>query len=264
MSIKLVSWNVNGFRSALSKGLREFLAAEKPDILCLQETKSDQSVFRDERYKLDGYAVHYSCAQKKGYSGVATWLRNGVEPTAVECGIGVKSFDQEGRFLILRFKDFDLYNTYYPSGTTGEIRQAFKYKFLDALHGHLKKLSPQQRSRIVMCGDFNICHRDVDIHHPDTATKLELSGFLPAERAWMDKFEALGFIDTFRAIHGPDKKIYTWWSFRAGARSKNLGWRIDYIWAGKGLQSKIHEANVYDTVKGSDHCPISLEFEAKL
>lgn len=264
MSVKLVSWNVNGFRSALNKGLREFLAVEKPHLLCLQETKSDETVFADERYQLPGYRVHFSCAQKKGYSGVATWVRDGIEPAQVECGIGAKHFDQEGRFVILRFKDFDLYNTYYPSGTTGEIRQAFKYKFLDALYEHVKTLPGRKRSRIVMCGDFNICHREVDIHHPDTATKLELSGFLPAEREWMDKFEALGFVDTFRAIHGPDRKRYTWWSFRAGARSKNLGWRIDYIWVGKGLKEAVQNADIFDTVKGSDHCPISLEIDAEL
>ncbi|MBN8548099.1 MAG: exodeoxyribonuclease III [Deltaproteobacteria bacterium] len=259
MSLKLISWNVNGFRSALTKGLREFVAAEKPHLLCLQETKSDESVFADERFQIPGYSVHVSCAQKKGYSGVATWVRDGITPRSIECGIGVKSFDQEGRFVILRFKDFDLFNTYYPSGTTGEVRQAFKYKFLDALYEYLKGLSPQKRARIVMCGDFNICHREVDIHHPDTATKLELSGFLPAERMWMDKFEELGFIDTFRSVHGPDTKAYTWWSFRAGARGKNLGWRIDYIWAGKGLRSSIQHAHVYSSTAGSDHCPISVE-----
>ncbi|MBX7144993.1 MAG: exodeoxyribonuclease III [Oligoflexia bacterium] len=261
--MKLVCWNVNGFRSALSKGLLDFVASQAPDVLCLQEVKASPDVLEDARYKIPGFRLYHSCATKKGYSGVATWLRDGLpEPSEVLHGIERPVFDHEGRVLILRLKDFDLYNIYFPSGTTGDTRQAFKYRFLDALSDYIVRLPAQQKNRIVMCGDFNICHREIDIHHPQEATKRELSGFLPDERLWMDYFTALGFVDTFRHVHGDTRRDYSWWSFRAGSRKKNLGWRIDYFFVAKTLVSHVRSADILTKIMGSDHCPITLELQA--
>lgn len=257
--MKILSWNVNGYRSAYSKGLPAFLEKESPDIVCLQEIKADEKALADHAYALQGYDPYHSVASKKGYSGVTTFVRAGLVPKAVQRGIGIQHFDSEGRFVILSFEDFDLYNVYYPSGTSGDLRQEFKYKFLESISAHIAALDQKKRDRIVMCGDFNICHREIDIHHPETATKLGLTGFLPEERKWMDSFEALGFVDTFRSVHGPKPKSYTWWSFRANSRAKNLGWRIDYIWVSKKLSTCVQTASIFDSVRGSDHCPISVE-----
>lgn len=258
--MKLICWNVNGFRSAFGKGLPEFVAEKRPHALCVQEIKASPDVMVNEKFCLPGYRVFYSCAEKKGYSGVATWLREDVEePREVLHGIERPVFDNEGRVLIVRLKDFDLYNIYFPSGTTGDTRQAFKYRFLDALSDYIVRLPAEQKNRIVMCGDFNICHREIDIHHPEEATKRELSGFLPDERLWMDYFVALGFVDTFRHVHGDSRREYSWWSFRAGSRKKNLGWRIDYFFVAKALTDKVKNADILGSITGSDHCPITLE-----
>lgn len=258
-------WNVNGLRSALSKGLSNIVAIEKPDIFCCQEVKVQEDQLNDDQKSLSlNYRSIFSCAEKKGYSGVASFFGPNItypSPAQVKRGIGIKEFDSEGRFLITEHEDFDLYNLYYPSGTTGEVRQKFKYKFLDAFHDYVLSLPKAKQNRAIILGDFNICHREIDIHHPDKATKLELSGFLPDERKWMDKFTALGFVDSFRHIHGDVKSSYTWWSFRANSRKKNLGWRIDYIFVAKALSDRIRNATILSDVIGSDHCPITLELD---
>ena len=261
-SVKIVFWNVNGLRAVFNKGLSDFIARERPQIFCAQEIKIQESqLIEDHRNLLSDYQAIYSFAEKKGYSGVANYYQPSFFPLAscVKSGIDSPDLDLEGRFLYSSHQHFDLYNVYFPSGTTGEIRQAFKYRFLDEFYNHLKTLPTEKLARTIIVGDFNICHREIDIHHPKQATKLELSGFLPAERAWMDKFMDLGFIDSFRHIHGDVKDSYTWWSFRANARNKNLGWRIDYCFVGKGLESNLSNASIMPEVKGSDHCPISVE-----
>lgn len=260
--MKLVCWNVNGIRSALNKGLAAFVKKERPDFLCLQETKIDESLAPDMADGLPDYNALFSCAHKKGYSGVATFLGERVkEPKDISGRLGKAVFDNEGRTIISKHQAFTLYNLYFPSGTTGDHRQSFKYKYLDFLYAHLKKLSPRERGKLIICGDFNICHKEIDIHHPHEAEKRKLTGFLPDERAWMDRFVELGFVDTFRHVHGPDKQQFTWWSQRSGARKKNLGWRIDYIFVGKSLAKKITAAKILDKVPGSDHCPIVLELK---
>lgn len=261
MLVKIVSWNVNGFRSAYKKGLPEFVQACGADIICLQEMRVDEATLASPSFALQDFHGFHCVADKKGYSGVSTYTRAGVEPLSVSRGIGREIFDREGRTIVLSFAQFDLYNIYYPSGTSGDHRQSFKYEFLEALYRHLKNLPPEKRRRIVMCGDFNICHREIDIHHPETATRLELTGFLPDERAWMDRFEALGFTDTFRQIHGSRPQCYTWWSFRANSRAKNLGWRIDYIWTSQALSKHIRDASIYADQAGSDHCPVSVDIQ---
>lgn len=261
--MKLISWNVNGLRAVQKKGFAEFVKKEKPDILCLQETKIGRESLDKVDTSLKGYFSHFSSAVKPGYSGVASYFKDGSKVDEKKIGFGIKEkkFDDEGRFLISHHKDFVLYNIYFPSGTSGEIRQDFKYKFLNKLFKHIEKLPKATRDKLIICGDYNICHKEIDIHHPDKAEKLELSGFLPDERKWMDKFADAGFVDTFRHVNGEKKGIYSWWSYRAGARKKNLGWRIDYFFVADKLKKKIKDAKILTKVEGSDHCPIVLELK---
>lgn len=260
--MKLISWNVNGIRAVQKKGYISFVQKQKPDILCLQETKiAIENI--DELEHPAEYQFYLSPAKKKGYSGVATYITKGLltsKSNEIKLGLGKKAFDEEGRFLVTKHNDFILYNIYIPSGTMGEERQNFKYKFLDFILDYLKKLPKAEFNRSIICGDFNICHNDIDIHHPEKATKLGLSGFLPDERAWMNKFTELGFVDTFRFLH-PKKQAYSWWTYRAGAREKNLGWRIDYFFVASALSKRIKRAEILSDVQGSDHCPILLELK---
>ncbi len=258
--LTLWSWNVNGYRSALSKGIRELIKNNGPDILCLQETKVAPEQLEETDRSFPEFEVWYSSAQKKGYSGVATFVREKPEllPSQVQHGIGEAIFDNEGRFVISTHKDFTLYNLYLPSGTSGDERQAFKYKFLDSFYAHLAGLPQKTRDALIICGDFNICHREIDIHHPAQATRLQLTGFLPEERAWVDRFLELGFVDTFRHVHGDVKDRYSWWSFRANSRQKNLGWRLDYFFVSQKLASRVTRADILMDTTGSDHCPVVL------
>lgn len=256
--MKLISWNVNGLRSIFNKDLEGFIIREQPDILCLQETKAWPDQLTAEQLNPLGYTGFFSLASKKGYAGVATYVKNAELVRNFRTALDLPRFDSEGRFLVTELENFTLYNIYFPSGTTGDLRQSFKYDFLDAFFEHLLSLSQPELQRVILCGDFNICHQDIDIHHPAKATKLELSGFLPRERAWLDKLEKLGFIDSFRKIHGPVKQRYSWWTFRAGARKKNLGWRIDYFWLHNSLQNRLKAADILESVGGSDHAPISI------
>lgn len=258
--MNLISWNVNGLRAAYKKGFEEFLSKYKPDILCLQEIKVLEEQLTEEQRNPENYSVYFGPAKRKGYSGVATYIRNdsSIATTKASFGLGDTRFDDEGRYLVTEHKDFTLYNIYIPSGTTGDIRQDFKYDFLAHLYEHLSSQAAAQRKKIILCGDFNICHTAIDIHHPKVAEKRELSGFLPDERKWMDSFSELGYHDSFRLIHGATPHNYTWWSFRANSRAKNLGWRIDYIFVGDGLKKMVTAAEIYPSVMGSDHCPISI------
>ncbi len=258
--MKLYSWNVNGLRSVIKKDFAGFLSKHQPDIICLQETKMISEQFKDLA-EFEGYQLWESSAtHKKGYSGVAVLIHKNIqkEIKVQAKEIGIKHFDQEGRFLILKHKNFTLYNTYFPSGTSGEERQKFKYKFLDAFFEHIKALPAKIQDQLIICGDYNICHKEIDIHHPEIATKRMLTGFLPEERKWMDQFSEHGFIDCYREINGNIKNQYTWWSQRANSRAKNLGWRIDYFFVSKKLGPKIKEAKIFPEISGSDHCPISI------
>lgn len=257
--MKILLWNVNGYRSILGKGLGNILKKERPDVVCLQETKAHPDQLDENHFPLEGYDGQFSSARKKGYSGTATFCQKKLKAETRAVGIGKKAYDSEGRFVVTEVGGLLIYNVYFPSGTSGEERQNFKYKFLDDFLAHLKSLSAKDLSRTIIAGDFNICHKPIDIHHPDKAAKLGLTGFLPEERAWMDRFADFGFVDSFRRMHPGEKDAYTWWSFRANSRAKNLGWRIDYIFVHKNLQSKIRKASILKDVKGSDHCPITLE-----
>ncbi|MCE2778241.1 MAG: exodeoxyribonuclease III [Algoriphagus sp.] len=251
--MKLISYNVNGIRAALNKDFLGWLAKESPDVLGLQEIKAlesdvDFSVFQDL-----GYQVYWYPAVKKGYSGVA--ILSKVAPKAVHYGMGVDAYDDEGRMIRADFDGFSFISAYFPSGTTGDVRQDFKYSFLDDVYGFMQDLK-KEHSGLILSGDYNICHKAIDIHNP--VSNKNTSGFLPEERAWMDKFVELGFIDTFRAFNA-EAGHYSWWSYRANSREKNLGWRIDYHMASKELQNKLKSAVILPDVVHSDHCPVVLE-----
>jgi exodeoxyribonuclease-3 len=250
---KIISYNVNGLRSAMSKGLVEWLQATQADIFCMQEIKStpdqiDVSVFTNL-----GYKCYWYPAEKKGYSGVAIFSK--INPKNVEYGCGISKYDQEGRVLRLDFEDFSIMNTYMPSGSSGEERQAFKFEWLEDFYEYSQKLI-KKIPQIIIVGDYNICHKPIDIHNPVSNAKS--SGFLPEERAWMEKFFQSGFIDSFRYFNNEPHQ-YTWWSYRAGARSKNLGWRIDYQSVSKLMESRLKKALILPEAKHSDHCPTFLE-----
>jgi exodeoxyribonuclease-3 len=258
--MRLVCWNVNGVRACAAKGLSQVVEQLAPDILCLQEIKADADCVQTITTSVGFTDVYCSCAQKKGYSGVASCFGPKAPQALTTRYLPSSDFsDLEGRFVISECADFSLYNLYIPSGTSGEQRQGFKMQFLARLYDHLAQLSTAQRGRIILCGDFNICHKEVDIHHPREATKRKLTGFLPEERAWLDRLAALGFNDAFRMLHPEATQRYSWWSYRAGARKKNLGWRIDYFWLGQEIAKRLRGAEMHEDLLGSDHCPLSLE-----
>ncbi len=253
--MKLISYNVNGIRAALNKDLISWLKSENPDIFCVQETKAHKEQLDTGVFTELGYKQFWFSAQKKGYSSVATFTKQ--EPKTIHYGIENEKFDNEGRFLRTDFKNFTLINSYFPSGTTGTVRQDYKMEYLDEVYNYIKNLQKEQKN-IIICGDFNICHKAIDINHPERHKNT--SGFLPEEREWMDKFLNLGFIDTFRMFDQSPEK-YSWWSYRAGARAKNLGWRIDYFMVSDKLKDKITNAEILADIVHSDHCPITLEID---
>lgn len=250
---KFVSYNVNGIRAAINKGFIDWLTSIDPDVIGLQEVKCldnqiDMAIFTDL-----GYHVYWHSAVKKGYSGVA--ILSKIEPNHVEYGMGLSCYDDEGRMLRADYDNLSFVSAYFPSGTTGDIRQSFKYKFLDDFYGYTQDLKNTLPSLIVS-GDYNICHRAIDIHNP--VSNKNSSGFLPEERAWMEKFITTGFDDSFR-LFNQKPHHYTWWSYRANARNNNKGWRIDYHMSTESLQEQIKRSIILPEAKHSDHCPILLE-----
>jgi exodeoxyribonuclease III len=251
--MKIVTYNVNGIRSAMSKGLLPWLAGVDADVVCLQEIKAGPEQVAVGEIEALGYNHYWHPAQKKGYSGVAIFSR--VKPTSVEYGCGIRTYDDEGRVLRADFGDISVMSVYHPSGSSGDERQAFKMKWLGDFHSYAAELK-KSRPGLVLSGDFNICHRPIDIHNP--VSNARSSGFLPEEREWMEQFINSGFIDTFRHFN-PDPHHYTWWSYRSGARKKNLGWRIDYHLASRELALRLKHAGILPDAVHSDHCPVVLE-----
>lgn len=253
--MKIISWNVNGIRAAQKKGLLEFYHRERPDILCLQETKAhkdqlDALLIKPE----EGVHSYWSSATtRKGYSGTVTYCKE--EPLSVEYGIGIPKYDAEGRFVITKHKDFTLYNVYFPNGGAREERHLFKQDFLKDFREHLAaKLKAGEK--VILVGDYNIAHREIDIHDPVRLSKH--SGFLPEERLWFDQFLETGFVDTFRKKYPDEKERYTWWDMRTFARPANRGWRIDYICVSNNLSESVQDAEILDQQEGSDHCPVLI------
>jgi exodeoxyribonuclease-3 len=251
--MKLISLNLNGIRSATNRGLIDFLKKENPDIICFQEIKAVPDQINTQEFEDLGYNCYWYPAFKKGYSGTALLSR--VLPDFVSKGIGVDLFDSEGRVIRADFEDITLICAYFPSGTTGETRQTVKMQFLGDITAYLDKLK-EDRPKIVLTGDFNICHKPIDINNPNR--HLKTSGFLPEEREWFDNFVDSGWIDTFREFCTEPER-YSWWSYRSGAKDKNLGWRIDYFMVTEPLKSQLQNANILDDVILSDHCPVKLE-----
>jgi len=254
--MKVVSFNANGIRSAAIKGFFDWLTALSPDIVCLQETKVQAAnVALPEAFYPAGYYCEYVDAEKKGYSGVAIYARQ--KPNRVIRQLGFESADTEGRYLQFDYDAFTVASMYFPSGTTGELRQAVKYNFLEKIETHLMALCAAGRP-CILCGDYNIAHQAIDLKNWRANQKH--SGFLPEERAWMDKLLGpMGFVDAFRVLNQSAEQ-YTWWSHRGQARAKNVGWRIDYQIITPDLASKIVNVAIYNTPFFSDHAPLVIEY----
>ena len=250
--MKIYSWNVNGIRAIKNKGFIEWITNEQPEILCLQETKIQEEQISDELKNIEGYYSYFCCAQKKGYSGVAIYTKQ--KPISIMRGIGIEKFDNEGRILIAEFENFTLFNIYFPNGQKDEDRLSYKMEFYDELLFYCESLRKKGK-KLIICGDYNTAHNVIDLKNPKANEKY--SGFLPIERAWMDKFISHGYVDTFRYLY-PEEVKYSWWSYRFKAREKNAGWRLDYFFITKDLLSELKEASILNDVVGSDHCPVSI------
>jgi exodeoxyribonuclease III len=253
--MRIISYNVNGIRAAIGKGFMQWLQAADPDVLCLQETKAQPEQVPQFEFEALGYRNYWFSAQKKGYSGVAILTKH--IPDLVVAGMGKKEYDDEGRVLRVDFGDVSILSVYHPSGTTGDIRQAFKMQWLDDFFHYIHELK-QVRPNLVISGDFNICHHPIDIHDP--VRNVGSSGFLPEERQWITKFLNSGFIDSFRYFV-KEPHHYTWWSYRVNARERNLGWRIDYHIVSESLEKRLKRAAILPHAIHSDHCPALLEIE---
>jgi len=250
---KMISWNVNGIRAVHRKGAFEWLLHESPDLFCVQETKAHPDQLGKEIVELEGYTAYFSSAERKGYSGVALYCKE--KPLAVTNGFGDPRFDSEGRILIADYERFVLFNIYYPNGKGSRERLAYKMEFYDAFLEYADRLKQQGRSLIV-CGDVNTAHKEIDLARPKENEKS--SGFLPEERAWIDRFLSQGFIDTFRLFHSEPGQ-YTWWDMKTRARERNIGWRIDYFYVSENLRDNVKAAYIQPDVMGSDHCPVGIE-----
>ncbi len=247
--MKIVTWNINGLRSA-TNDLTDFLSTYDPDILCLQEIKVDDSRLPESLKNFDGYHSYWFHAQKPGYSGVAIYTK--VKPKKVVCGMGDEAFDREGRTILAEFDDFTLVNFYLPHSGRELGRLDFKLQANEAM----KKFIEKQKADVLVCGDLNVAHQEIDLARPKDNTKN--AGFTPVEREFMDQLISLGWIDLFRALH-PSAREYTWWSQRAGVRERNIGWRIDYFLAKKKLSQRVKDVKILSEVIGSDHCPVLIE-----
>jgi exodeoxyribonuclease-3 len=254
--MRIVSWNVNGIRACLEKGFEKVVREMDADFFCLQESKAQrEQVDLEGPYpKLHALQSTWASAEKKGYSGTVIFTPH--QKLELRSTMGLKPYDAEGRANVAFGKGFSLVNLYFPNGGASEERHNFKMKFLDDLIPWLKKLEAE-RGPVILCGDYNIAHTEIDIHDP--ASNKDSSGFKPEERAWMTKFLDAGFVDTFRLMHPGKKDQYSWWSFRQRSRERNKGWRIDYICVSRALENKIRAAEIHPAVLGSDHCPISLD-----
>lgn len=249
----IISYNVNGIRSAIRKDFPLWLNHSKPDIICLQEIKAKEDQIDTSVFTSLGYHCYWYSAQKPGYSGTAILTK--IKPDKIHYGIGLEAYDNEGRILRADFGDTSVISVYMPSGSSGPERQAFKMQFLTDFDKYITDLK-QERKKLIISGDYNICHQPIDIHNPKR--NKNTSGFLPEERAWITNFIESGFVDTFRYFN-KEPHHYSWWSYRANARKKNLGWRIDYHMATNNLLPQLKRATILSKATHSDHCPIMIE-----
>ncbi len=252
--MKLISWNVNGLRANIKKGGFDWFLKENPDIYCVQETKAHPDQLPESVLKPQGYTSYFDHSKgRRGYSGVAVFTKK--QPKKVIYGLGIENLDQEGRFIGLYFDDFVIFNIYFPNGGGGPDRLKFKLDYYDAFLKLLEK-TKKTYGKIIFCGDVNTAHAPLDLARPKENEKN--TGYLPVERAWLDKVVTKGYVDTFRELH-PNEVKYSYWDMKTFARERNVGWRIDYFFVSRTFFKMVAKAEIYDTVFGSDHCPIALE-----
>lgn len=254
-SLKISSWNVAGIRACEKKGFHDWVNEARPDIICLQETKALPEQLSEKLVNPKNYDALYVPAERKGYSGVATWVKKGIE---FEHTVGLKreEFDCEGRTLITEFQDFILINCYFPNGKRDHSRVPYKLDFSREVAKQALALRKKKKKEVVICGDYNTAHHEIDLANPKTNVKS--TGFLPIEREWMDEFQSQGFVDLFRKFTPEENGHYTWWTYRGDCRERNIGWRIDYFWSTEGLLDRVKSCDHSIEVLGSDHCPINL------
>ena len=251
--MKILSWNINGIRAACKKGFFTWFQKESPDILCLQEVKATPDQLPPHLRNIPRYHLFWNPAERKGYSGVATFTKQ--KPIEVKTGFGREEFDSEGRILITTFSTFTLFNIYFPNGKKNKERLQFKLDFYDEFLSYADDLKARKQN-ILVCGDFNTAHKEIDLARPKE--NEHISGFLPIERAWIDTFIDHGYIDTFRQFH-TEPNQYSWWDLKTSARTRNVGWRIDYFFVNKEFLPKLKNAFITQTVMGSDHCPVGID-----
>lgn len=254
-TIKIMSWNVNGIRAAAKKGFLDWLAAESPDILCVQETKAQPEQLTKKLLEPPGYTTFWHSAAKKGYSGVGVFTRE--KPVNVDTSMGEQRFDDEGRLIRLDYRDFTLFNVYFPNGKMNAERLQYKMDFYAAFLDLAQRVR-RETPRLCFLGDVNTAHNEIDLARPKENAKV--SGFLPIERQWIDEAIAGGYVDTFRRLNG-DVVQYSWWDLKSRARDRNVGWRIDYVFVTKEMFDSVRTAFILSDVMGSDHCPVGIELE---
>jgi exodeoxyribonuclease-3 len=259
LGMRIISWNVNGIRAVHKKGFKKWLKKEEPDILCLQETKAGEHQVPKDLKRISGYRCYFSSpAYKKGYSGVALFTKK--EPSRLETGVGVEKLDNEGRIQISHYDDLVLLNVYFPNGKSSKERLRYKLDFYNSFLEFVVRMKDQGEG-VVVCGDVNTAHREIDLARPKENERI--SGFLPEERAWIDKLLARGFVDTFRVFDRSPGQ-YTWWDLKTKARERNVGWRIDYFFVSENLLERLEDAFILKDVQGSDHCPVGITLKQQV
>lgn len=252
--MRLVSWNVNGIRAVMKKDFLESMAIMQPDVLCLQETKAQDDQVREALAELEGYHIYSNSAVKKGYSGTAIITKE--EPISVSYDLGIEEHDTEGRVICAEYDDYYLVTVYTPNSGSELKRLAYRQTWDTAFLEYLKVL--EESKPVVVCGDLNVAHKDIDLARPKPNYNKS-AGYMQDEIDGMDNYHAAGFVDSFRAMNPELGDRYSWWSYRAGARQRNIGWRIDYFLVSESLKENIQGADIFDQIMGSDHCPVMLE-----
>ncbi len=250
--MKITTWNINGIRAAMGKDILAWVNDYQPDVLCLQEIKAKEDQIDIEQIKGIGYESVFNPAERPGYSGTATLFKQ--SPPEVVKGLGKEIFDNEGRVIRTRFQDFELFNIYFPNGGRDNNRVPYKLDFYAYLLDLCDKMQTEGKE-IIITGDFNTAHKEIDLKNPKANEKN--TGFLPEERVWIDRYLEHGFIDAYRDLH-PDEESYTWWTYRFSARQKNIGWRLDYFLVTKGIMARTRDVVIHSEVMGSDHCPVTI------
>jgi exodeoxyribonuclease-3 len=254
-TIRILSWNVNGIRAIHKKGFLDWLQKESPDILCVQETKSSEDQVPEDLRNVQGYDTYFSTGEKKGYGGVGLFCKQ--KPVSVNFSLGIDGFDDESRAIVADFGTLVLFNVYFPNGKASKERLTYKLRFYDLFLEQIDNLLAKGR-KIVICGDVNTAHKEIDLARPKQNEKI--SGFLPVERSWIDKLVSHGFVDTFRLFNSEGKN-YSFWDIKSRARERNVGWRIDYFFVSDNLKDNVKSAFIMNEVTGSDHCPVGIEMD---